>query len=350
MIEFARLYAALDGTNATSGKVDAMVRYFADAPAADAAWAVYFLTGRRLLRLLPHRSVGRWAIAATGLDDWLLDECYAIVGDGAETAALVLDAVPTRAATPLSLAAWLQTRILPLRQQTPERQQSEVLGWIRELGRWERFTLFKLLSGEFRTGVSQTLVVRALAQAASLPVDVVAARVTGDWEPTGAWFAAVTAPDAGDTHRSRPYPFFLASPLDDAVSDAAALAAALGERGGWQVEWKWDGIRAQLIARDGQVFLWSRGEEAIAERFPEVTAAARDLPDGTVLDGELLAFRHGVPLPFSRCSSGSDAACTCSAPRAACRSSSWPTTCWSTGARTFVRGRCTNGDRTWRRS
>ena len=211
----------------------------------------------------------------------------------------MLDAVPTIAATPLSLAAWLDRRILPLRHQTPERQRSEVLAWIRELGRWERFTLFKLLSGEFRAGVSQTLVIRAVAQAAALPADVVAARLTGDWEATDAWYRAVIAPDAGEADRSRPYPFFLASPLDASISDAAGLAAALGERDEWQIEWKWDGIRAQLIVRDGRVFLWSRGEEAIAERFPEVAAAASHLPDGTVLDGELLAFRDGIPLPFS---------------------------------------------------
>ena len=299
MTEFARLYMALDSTNSTSAKVEAMVRYFTAAPAADAAWAVFFLTGRRLTRLLRHRAVGRWAMAATGLDDWLLGECYAVVGDGAETAALVLDAVPTQLAVPLSLAAWVEQRILPLRDEVPERQQQEMLGWIRELGRWERFTLFKLLTGEFRTGVSQTLVVRAIARATSLPIDVVAARLTGDWTPTEAWYRTVIGADVTDTGPSRPYPFFLASPLADAVTGAAGLEQALGNRGDWQVEWKWDGIRAQLIVRGGDVFLWSRGEEAIAERFPEVAAAARDLPDGTVLDGELLAFRNGAPLPFS---------------------------------------------------
>ena len=298
MKTFAHLYAALDGTNATSVKVEAMARYFAVAPAGDAAWAIFFLTGRRLTRLIPHRSIGRWTMAVTGLDEWLLGECYAAVGDGAEMAALVLDAVPSQPATPLSLAEWVEQRILPLRHAVPERQQQDVLGWIRELERWERFTLFKLLSGEFRTGVSQTLVVRALAQAASLPADVVAARITGDWTPTADWYRSVITPDVTDADRSRPYPFFLASPLD-AVSGASDLEEALGDRADWQVEWKWDGIRAQLIVREGHVFLWSRGEDAIAERFPEVVAAARNLPDGAVLDGELLAFRHGAPLPFA---------------------------------------------------
>jgi DNA ligase 1 len=299
MIAFARLYAALDATNATTAKVEAMVRYFATAPAADAGWAVFFLTGRRLTRLVPHRAIGKWTVAVTGLDEWLLGECYAVVGDGAETAALVLDAIPSQPAPPLTLAEWVEQRILPLRHAVPERQQQEVLGWIRELGRWERFTLFKLLSGEFRTGVSQTLVVRAIAQAASLPPDVVAARLTGDWTPNEAWYRAVVARDVTDTDRSRPYPFFLASPLDDAVTDAAGLEQALGDRAAWQVEWKWDGIRAQLVVREGHVSLWSRGEDAIAERFPEIAAAAQALPDGTVLDGELLAFRGGTPLPFS---------------------------------------------------
>jgi DNA ligase-1 len=299
MNRFARLYAALDGTNATGAKVESMVAYFTAAPAADAAWAVFFLTGRRLTRLIPHRSIGRWAMALTGLDEWLLGECYSVVGDGAEAAALVLDAIPPQPAAPLSLATWVEQRILPLRQAVPQRQQLDVLGWIRELDRWERFTLFKLLSGEFRTGVSQTLVVRAVAQAASLPPDVVAARITGDWTPTEAWYRSVVTPDVTDADRSRPYPFFLASPLDDTVGAAPGLDHALGSRDEWQVEWKWDGIRAQLIVRDGHVFLWSRGEDAIAERFPEVAAAASALPEGTVLDGEILAFRHGVPLPFA---------------------------------------------------
>jgi DNA ligase-1 len=296
--DFARLYAALDGTNATSVKVEAMARYFAAAPAGDAAWAIFFLTGRRLTRLIPHRSIGRWTMAVTGLDEWLLGECYAVVGDGAEMAALVLDAIPSQPVTPLSLAEWVEQRILPLRHAVPERQQQDVLGWIREFARWERFTLFKLLSGEFRAGVSQTLVVRAIAEAAALPTDVVAARMTGDWTPAADWYRSLVTPDVTDADRSRPYPFFLASPLD-AVAGAPDLAQALGERDDWQVEWKWDGIRAQLIVRDGHVFLWSRGEDAIAERFPEVAAAARALPDGTVLDGELLAFRRGAPLPFA---------------------------------------------------
>ena len=269
--------------------------YFAGAPGADAAWAVFFLTGRRLKRLVPHASIGEWTLAATGLEDWMLGECYSVVGDGAETAALLLDVLPTAGASnaaPLALAEWVEERILPLRALDPAEQQRRVTAWLRELDRLERFILFKLLTGEFRVGVSQTLVVRALAQAANLDAPVVAARLMGEWTPSAEWFARVLSAEHTDDDRSRPYPFCLAAPLESDVT-------TLGELREWQVEWKWDGIRAQLIRRGEGVHLWSRGEELITHRFPEITAAATRLPDGTVLDGEVLAFRDDRPLPFS---------------------------------------------------
>ena len=197
-----------------------------------------------------------------------------MVGDGAETATLILDQIATIPGEPLSLAEWVEGRILPLRQAPPDAQQRLVIGWIRELTRWERFTLFKLLTGELRLGVSQTLAVRAVAQAASLPATSIAARIMGEWTPSAAWYAGVVSPGVTEADRSRPYPFCLASPIDNTIADAAAVAALLGERGDWQVEWKWDGIRAQLIVRAGRVYLWSRGEELITDRFPEVAGIA----------------------------------------------------------------------------
>ncbi len=299
MTRFAALFAAIDATTSTNAKVEAMAGYFAGAPPADAAWAVFFLTGRRLKRLVPGRAVGEWATAATGLDDWLLGECHAVVGDGAETAALILDQLPSVAAPPLSLTEWVETRVLPLRGAPPERQRADVIAWLRELTRWERFTVLKLLTGELRVGVSQTLVVRALAEVAAVPATSMAARLMGDWAPTAEWFGTVLQPGVSDADRSRPYPFALASPIDIAVTDGPGVAAVLADRTAWQVEWKWDGIRAQLVRREGSTYLWSRGEELITDRFPEIRDAAAALPDGTVLDGEVLAFRDHRPLPFS---------------------------------------------------
>jgi DNA ligase-1 len=310
VIEFARLFERIDHTTSTNAKVDAMAEYFTAAPPADAAWAVFFLTGRRLKRLIPSASIRDWTLAATGFDEWMIGECYSVVGDGAETAALMLDQVarPASVAGPgFGLAVWVNDRILPLKQLDPGMQQVQVNEWLLSLDRWQRFTLLKLLTGELRVGVSQTLVVRALAQAADLPTTTIAARLMGDWQPTAEWYAALMARGETAEDRSRPYPFYLASPLEEDIT-------TLGDPNGWLIEWKWDGIRAQLIRRGdgrgpqradsarwgaGGVHLWSRGEELITHRFPEIAAAATRLPDGTVLDGEVLAFRDDRPLPFS---------------------------------------------------
>jgi ATP-dependent DNA ligase len=298
MRQFAALFAAIDHTTSTNAKVEAMVTYFSMAPPADAAWATFFLTGRRLKRLLPGRSISQWAMTATGMSEWLLSECYAVVGDGAETATLILDQLPPAPSEPRSLAEWVEQRILPLRDLDPREQQRRVLAWVRELTRWERFTLLKLLTGELRLGVSQTLVVRALATAASLPATTMAARLMGEWTPTGDWYVRLISAEVTDDDLSRPFPFCLASPLEGTVTPAS-LQAELGPRENWQVEWKWDGIRAQIVKRAGRTHLWSRGEELITQRFPEIIEVAGGLGDGTVLDGEVLAYRGDRPMPFS---------------------------------------------------
>ena len=222
MKRFAALYDAIDGTTSTNAKVAAMVKYFAEAPAADAAWAIFFLTGRRLKRLVPSAAIRDWTLAATGLDAWLLEESYAVVGDGAETAALVLDQVAVDTDEDIALAEWVEGRILPLRELDPATQQIRVSAWWGTLNRLQRFMLLKILTGELRVGVSQTLVVRALAEAAALPATTIAARMMGDWTPTAGWLASLLSHEHTDVDRSRPYPFFLASPLEGPVESLGA--------------------------------------------------------------------------------------------------------------------------------
>ena len=295
MIRFAGLFASLDQTNSTNAKVEALVQYFRSVPPADAAWATFFLTGRRIKRLVPYAAVSHWTMSATGVSEWLLTECYSVVGDGAETASLILDqiSVPdelrSRINPTMSLSDWVELRILPLRQMDQEDQEVSVIEWIRPLDRWQRLVLFKLLTGELRLGVSHTLVVRALAQVSDVDPATMAARLMGDWMPSAAWFESVMSPGVTDDDLSKPYPFYLASPFEDEPFDLD----------GWQIEWKWDGIRAQLVKRGGRIHVWSRGEELITNRFPEIVDAAQSLPDGTVLDGEIVAFREDRPLPFS---------------------------------------------------
>lgn len=287
MRRFAALYEALDRTTSTNAKVAALEGYFRSAPHGDAAWALHFLTGRRLKRLLPSRVLWELVRDVSGLPEWLLEHCYAAVGDFAEVTALLLPA-PEGAAAELPLEAWIVERILPLREMDAGRQRTALVEAWRSLGPRERLVFNKLVTGEFRVGAAATLVVRSLARAAGVEPAVMSHRVMGDWEPTAAAFAGFLSGKAGPS--LQPYPFFLAAPLEDPVE-------SLGEASEWLAEWKWDGIRAQALRRGGETQLWSRGEELVTPRFPEIVRALRPLPDGCVLDGEILAWRDGV-LPF----------------------------------------------------
>jgi DNA ligase-1 len=291
MRRFADLYDAIDATTSTNAKVEAMVRYLREAPPSEAGWAVFLLMGNRLKRLLSPRLAAEWALEESGVPSWLFEESYGAVGDIAETVALLLDRGVGDPEQDLPLDGWI-ARLLELKGLDPAEQRARVTGWWRALPRRELYLLIKLLTGELRVGVSQTLVLRAIAELTGLPREVISHRVMGGWQPSAEAFTALVSPDAAALDVSRPYPFFLAHPLDVAPD-------SLGPLGDWQAEWKWDGIRGQLIRRRGEVFLWSRGEELITERFPELKEAAQRLPDGTVLDGEVLAYADGRPLPFS---------------------------------------------------
>jgi DNA ligase-1 len=287
---FADLYAALDETTSTSEKVEAMARYFTNAAPADAARAVYFLSGRKPRQAVPSKRLRLWARELANIPEWMFDECYDHVGDLAETIALLLP--PATAASDRPLSEWVEKRLLPLRELPEEEQKAAVLAAWMELDARQRFVWNKLITGEFRVGVSQLLVIRALARVAGLETDVVAHRLMGTWEPTPEFYAALVAPDSADAEASRPYPFFLAHPIE-------GEPAALGPIDEWQAEWKWDGIRAQVIRRRGQSFIWSRGEELVTDRYPELQAVADALPDGTVIDGEILPWKNGQVLPFA---------------------------------------------------
>ena len=291
MRAFARLFTELDETNRTSEKVSAMAAYFAAVPPADAAWAVYFLSGGRPKRLIPVRRLSAWAMEEGGIPEWLFDECYDAVGDLAETIAHLLPM--SRAESSMPLHRWVTERLLPLATQDEAAQRVSVLASWRELHGTERFVWNKLLTGAFRVGVSQQLVVRALAAFSGVDESTLSHRLGGQWTPSAEWFTSLVTADTSDADRSRPYPFYLAYPLEGEL-------ASLGDPGAWQLEWKWDGIRAQLIRRDGKTWVWSRGGELVTERFPELAAAGDALPDGTVLDGEIMPWKNGTPLPFAQ--------------------------------------------------
>jgi len=293
MKAFANLYTAIDSTNKTNEKVEAMVEYFRSTPPADAIWAVAFLMGRRPKRAVNSTRMQTWAAEVAGIPTWLFGESYDAVGDLAETISLVL---PVERPEVLDLRneplhVWVRDRLLPLGPMSEEGQREALTRYWRELDPPSRFVFNKLITGAFRVGVSADLVTRALSVASGIPAPVIAHRLMGDWVATPATYEALMAKETEDTDISRPYPFCLAHPIEGEPS-------GLGPIGDWQIEWKWDGIRAQLIRRNGQTFVWSRGEELITDRFPEVADVGAFLPDGTVLDGEILAWQGDKPLKF----------------------------------------------------
>lgn len=298
MKAFAALYTALDETNKTNAKLAALESYFRSAPPASAAWVVYFMVGRRPRMAVNSRKLAEWAWEAADVPAWLFGESYDAVGDIAETITLILPEGET--SSDLPLVEWVE-RLLALKDMEEGEQRAAILRAWQELDRTQRFVWNKLITGGFRVGVSQQLVIRALANASGMDTAVIAHRLMGEWEPTEAFFRALLEPDTTDSDISRPYPFFLAYPIEVADGDdpESSLTAQLGERSEWQGEWKWDGIRAQLVRRKGQTFLWSRGEELVTDRYPEVAQAADRLPDGTVLDGELLVWIEGNVQPFA---------------------------------------------------
>lgn len=290
MKRFAALFAVLDGTTKTGAKLAALTDYFRAAPEEDSLWTIALLSGRRPKRSVTSTELREWAAQVAGLPLWLFEESYAMVGDLAETIALILPP-PTADEEPPSLAEALQALIALTGQPAEVRRQAILQVWDR-LGHSERLLFNKLITGGFRMGVSQGLMTRALAQATGVEEAVLAHRLMGDWTPRTTTFADLVRAEGSDGPGSRPYPFALAAPLEDGPE-------TLGDPRDWRAEWKWDGIRGQLIHRDGAFALWSRGEELITDRFPEFALLADFLPQGTVIDGEVVAWAGTRPLPFA---------------------------------------------------
>lgn len=302
MKQFAALFQALDATTAQSAKLAALVAYLRVAAPGDAAWAVYFLAGGKPRQMVPTKRLRALAQEAAGLPEWLFDESYEAVGDLAETLALLLPP-PTEPAD-LPLAEWMAL-LLPLRALPPDEADARLRAQWNMLAADQRFVYFKLITGNFRVGVSRLQVTQALATVSGVDAKRIAHRLMGytqiGRQPQAADYAALVATadgeegPASDGAAGHPYPFFLAHPFNQAVADMPAL---LGPVADWQVEWKWDGIRAQIVRRAGAVWVWSRGEELVTDRFPELgDAALQGLPDGTVIDGEILVWLPDEPGP-----------------------------------------------------
>ncbi len=290
MQRFARLIERLTGSTKTNDKRDALVAYLREAPDADRLWLVALFTGRRPKRIVTSTLLKLWCMEEANVQPWLFDEAYHTVGDLGEAIALMLPPAPESSVSDLSLAETLE-RLRSLQTATEAEKKEFILAEWRSLSRPACFVFNKLITGGFRIGVSEALVIQALALVLEKDPQAVAHLVTGAWDPAAVSFAELFEGVGDRIDQSKPYPFFLAYPLEGGTGP-------LGDPADWQVEWKWDGIRGQLICRSGNIYLWSRGEDLITDRFPEIAGLLSLLPDGTVLDGEILAYRDGHPLSF----------------------------------------------------
>ena len=296
MKRFTQLFQEVDATTSTNTKVAALQRYFQQEAAANAVWALYLLLGKTRRRLVTSRVLRDVFLQISDIPEWLFQDCYAHVGDSAEVIALLLRDTPLAAQSgaDLSLHQWMEEVIPRVKQvESDEERRDLVVSWWAALDPTEIFVLNKVLTGAFRMGASDKLVIKALAGAFDLPEAVMAHRLMGDFTPTEAFFQHLISPEGTLNSPSQPYPFFLASPLDEErFAQEADLQC-------WQAEWKWDGMRAQLIKRQGQAFIWSRGEDLITPQFPELEALLLTLPDGLVIDGEIVCWDGDRPMNFN---------------------------------------------------
>ena len=289
MKRFTQLFTELDQTTKTLNKIKALVNYFEGAADVDKLWAIALLSHRRPKRTVNANLLWQWASELSSLPTWLFEESYHVVGDLAETITLMLP--PPHQQSDQSLTSWIEF-IKSLESLSVEQKKEKILYAWDHLDDAERFVFNKLITGSFRIGVSQSLMVKALAKHAGVKENVVAHRLMGNWSPEYSNYEElVLAEDKLDL--SRPYPFYLAYALEGEVKD-------LGEIHEWQAEWKWDGIRGQVIVRNRQLFVWSRGEELVTDKYPEFTVFLDLLPDGTVIDGEILPFKNDLPLSFNK--------------------------------------------------
>ena len=289
---FTQLFIGLDQTNKTAAKSKLLSEYFKKACPADAAWAIYFLMGERMKRLVKTADLKQWACEISHYPEWLFAECYDHVGDLAETLALCIFSKDKFRKAPLkmSLSELIENYLLPMKTMKPEAQSQRIIDLWSSMDFPMALVLNKLITGGFRVGVSKSLVIKALAENASVDPAVMAHKLMGRWEPTEANFKDLFAEKATEDEVLRPYPFCLAYPIE--IKEGESLSMILGDSNEWQIEPKWDGIRAQIIVRKGARVIWSRGEQLLNQQIPEIEAALKAISDerSFVLDGEILAW------------------------------------------------------------
>ncbi len=293
MKKFAELFRKIDESNKTNTKVEALVDFFSKADDRDKLWAIAIMSHRRPKRPVNTTLLRVWAAKEAGIPAWLFEETYHVVGDLAETITLVLPENKEPEAEKSDTLTSVINELIGLARKEENEKREFITGKWKRYSRDERFVFNKIITGGFRMGVSQKLMTRALSKATGIEENLLAHRLMGNWDPQKDDFNKTILEGSVEDDFSKPYPFFLAYPLEDKPDD-------LGEPARWSAERKWDGIRGQVIVRQGNVYIWSRGEELVTDKYPEFETLPDIVPDGSVIDGEILPYRDDVPLPFQK--------------------------------------------------
>src|SRR6185312_11113196 len=288
---FAELVTEVSSSTKTNDKLQSLVDYFAIAPDGDKVWVIALFSGRRPRRAVNLKLMREWCIELAQIPDWLFTECHHTVGDFSETLALLLAKTETLQHENKNLSYYLE-KLISIEKEDETVKKNFILDSWHQMNAEEKFVFNKLITGAFRIGVSQKAIVNALAKVVDVSPSIIAHRISGSWDPLTTSFNELLSEAVAVTDFSKPYPFYLAYAIDDSVEN-------LGEPELWQAEWKWDGIRGQIIKRNNELFVWSRGEELMTDKFPEYFILKDLLPDGIVLDGEIIPAVDGKPLPFA---------------------------------------------------
>ena len=291
MKDFSLLIQRLDQLTKTSEKVKVLSDYFKTAPQKDVVWAIAIWSHRRPKRPISTTLLREWAAELTGVDQWLFEDSYHIVGDLAETIALLTCKKEVTIHHSKESLSTIIEDLIALKTQSENQKKAYITTKWAELNYFGSFTFTKLLTGGFRIGISQKLMTKALESAFDIPSDEIAYRLMGKWNPTEVTLKKLLFDNDPEANQSRPYPFFLAYPVENTPED-------LGDISQWSIEHKWDGIRAQLIKRNETFAIWSRGEELITEQFPELHSIKDQLKEDLVLDGEIIPIKEGLPDHF----------------------------------------------------
>jgi len=304
MKAFADLWATLEGQLSEARSAQILARYLQQTSAEDAAWAIYLLCGKKPKKLLSARELVEYFLQTSGTPGWLFWESDDVVGDVNETIALLNDTFMDETASQQnrnenshpqqnSLAFWMENQLNTLAE-VAQSQRPAFLGncW-QKLGYREAFIINRILTGTWKSNLPLKTIAQALSIVSGQEPMTLMHRLKADWLPNKVFYAKLIAEDQPTFQTEQKFSFGEFKPLEESSIES------LGAVEDWWLAWQWEGLRVQCIRRADDCFLWSQNGELVTDRFPELHEMAQKLPEGTILEGVIVACSGQAPLPLA---------------------------------------------------